>query len=405
MENNISKQEKIEELLTRGVEQVFDRGHLKKELLGEEKISIKFGVDPTGPKLHLGRASALLKLKDFQDLGHQIILIIGDFTAQIGDASDKTAMRRSISEEEIKANMAEYLPQIGKVLDMDKVKVYHNSEWLSRLTVKNLFLVAQNFTAQQLIQRRNFKERWDQDKPIGLHELLYPLFQGYDSVAIRADLEIGGYDQLFNIQTGRDVQKFFGQKQQDIMALKMIDGLDGRKMSTSWGNVINMTEEPKNMYGLVMSMQDDQMFDYFEVCTRVPMSRIAELKKGMKEEGANPRDIKKELAREIVTIFHGPEAAVLAEQEFENIFKEKKLPSEIVQVEISKDELGILELLVALELASSKAEAKRLIEQKGVRMGKGEDLKTKEDWQEKIKIEDGTIVQVGKRKFAKIKKP
>ncbi|MFA5742431.1 MAG: tyrosine--tRNA ligase [Candidatus Paceibacterota bacterium] len=404
MKNNISKQEKIEEILTRGVEQVFDLEHLKKALAGE-KLNIKHGVDPTGPKIHLGRASALLKLKDLQDLGHQIILIIGDFTAQIGDASDKTAMRKDLSEEEIKKNMADYLPQIGRVLDMEKTKVYYNGEWLSRLAIKNLFLIAQNFTAQQMIQRRNFKERWDQDKPIGLHELLYPLFQGYDSVAIRADLEVGGYDQLFNIQTGREVQKFFGQKQQDIMSLKMLIGPDGRKMSTSWGNVINIIDAPQQIYGMIMSMRDELMFDYFEICTRVPMSRVAELKKEMKEEKINPRDIKKELAREIVNIFHGPEAAALAEQEFENVFKDKKLPSEITQIGISgKEDIGISDLLVALGLAPSKAEAKRLIGQKGVKMGEGENLIVKEDWQEKIKIEDGMIIQVGKRKFAKIKK-
>ena len=400
---NTSKQEKIKEILTRGVEQVFDLEHLEKALAGE-KLNIKHGVDPTGPKIHLGRASALLKLKDLQDLGHQIILIIGDFTAQIGDASDKTAMRRSLSEEEIKKNMADYLPQMGRILDMEKTKVYYNGEWLSRLAVKNLFLIAQNFTAQQMIQRRNFKERWDQDKPIGLHELLYPIFQGYDSVAIRADLEVGGYDQLFNLQTGREIQKFFGQKQQDIMSLKMLIGPDGRKMSTSWGNVINMADAPQQMYGLIMSMKDDLMFDYFEVCTRVPMSRVAELENAMKGGKINPRDIKKELAREIVKIFHGAEAAVSAEQEFENVFKDKKLPSEIFQIEIKEDELGVVDLLVALNLASSKAEAKRLIEQKGVKIGEEDSLIVKDNLQEKIKIEDGLIVQVGKRKFAKIKK-
>ncbi len=400
---NTSKQEKIKEILTRGVEQVFDLEHLEKALAGE-KLNIKHGVDPTGPKIHLGRASALLKLKDLQDLGHQIILIIGDFTAQIGDASDKTAMRRSLSEEEIKKNMADYLPQMGRILDMEKTKVYYNGEWLSRLAVKNLFLIAQNFTAQQMIQRRNFKERWDQDKPIGLHELLYPIFQGYDSVAIRADLEVGGYDQLFNLQTGREIQKFFGQKQQDIMSLKMLIGPDGRKMSTSWGNVINMADAPQQMYGLIMSMKDDLMFDYFEVCTRVPMSRVAELENAMKGGKINPRDIKKELAREIVKIFHGAEAAVSAEQEFENVFKDKKLPSEIFQIEIKEEELGVVDLLVALNLASSKAEAKRLIEQKGVKIGGEDNLIVKENLQEKIKIEEGMIVQVGKRKFAKIKK-
>jgi tyrosyl-tRNA synthetase len=403
--NNQTKEEKIKEILARGVEQVVDREHLEERLLSGEVFNVKHGVDPTGPRIHLGRAAQLLKLRDFQEMGHKITLIIGDFTAQIGDASDKTAMRQPISEEKIKENMVDYLPQIGRILDLEKTKIYYNSEWLSRLTVKNLFLIAQNFTAQQMIQRRNFKERWEQEKPIGFHELLYPMFQGYDSVAIRSDLEIGGYDQLFNLQTGRTVQKFFGQNPQDIMALKMICGLDGRKMSTSWGNVINMADDARQMYGLVMSMRDETMFDYFELCTRVPMERIFDLKKGYESGKINPRDIKKELAGEIVSIFHGKEEAVSAEKEFENIFKEKGLPSDISQTEIEEGELGILDLLLALKLASSKSDAKRLVSQKGVRMGFGEgDLEVKDDWQEKIKAEEGLIVQVGKRKFAKVRK-
>ena len=403
--DNQTKEEKIKEILTRGVEQVVDQEHLEERLLSGEVFNVKHGVDPTGPRIHLGRAAQLLKLRDFQEMGHKITLIIGDFTAQIGDASDKTAMRQPISEEKIKENMVDYLPQIGRVLDLEKTKIYYNSEWLSRLTVKNLFLIAQNFTAQQMIQRRNFKERWEQEKPIGFHELLYPMFQGYDSVAIRSDLEVGGYDQLFNLQTGRTVQKFFGQKPQDIMALKMICGLDGRKMSTSWGNVINMADDARQMYGLVMSMRDETMFDYFELCTRVPMERIFDLKKGYESGKINPRDIKKELAGEIVSIFHGKEEAVSAEKEFENIFKEKGLPSDISQTEIEEGELGILDLLLALKLASSKSDAKRLVSQKGVRMGFGEgDLEVKDDWQEKIKAEEGLIVQVGKRKFAKVRK-
>jgi tyrosyl-tRNA synthetase len=401
----MTKKEKIKEILSRGVEQVVDQKHLEERLLSGEVINVKHGVDPTGPRIHLGRAAQLLKLRDFQEMGHKITLIIGDFTAQIGDASDKTAMRQPISEEKVKENMVDYLPQIGRVLDLEKTKIYYNSEWLSRLTVKNLFLIAQNFTAQQMIQRRNFKERWEQEKPIGFHELLYPMFQGYDSVAIRSDLELGGYDQLFNLQTGRTVQKFFGQKPQDIMAMKMICGLDGRKMSTSWGNVINIADGAQQMYGLVMSMRDEMMFDYFELCTRVPMERVLELKKDCESGKANPRDIKKELAGEIVSIFHGKEEAVSAGKEFENIFKEKGLPSEIVQTEIKEEELGILDLLVALKLAGSKSDAKRLVSQKGVRMGFGEgELEVKDDWQEKISAEEGLIVQVGKRKFAQVKR-
>lgn len=380
---------KIDELLSRGVEQIINKEHLKKRLLMGETLRIKHGIDPTGPNIHIGRAAQLLKLKDFQELGHKVVLIIGDFTAQIGDASDKQAMRRSLSGREIKENMNNYTGQIGKILDMGKVELHYNSEWLAKLTAKELLGLATQFTAQQMIQRRNFKERWDESKPIGLHELSYPLLQGFDSVKIRADVELGGFDQLFNLNTGRDIQKIFGQPPQDIMTLKMLSGLDGRKMSTSWGNVVNIADSPQEQFGKIMSLQDGFILDYFELCTRVPINEI---------KGLSPREAKAGLARAIVTIYYGAKAALAAEKEFNRVFREKGLPRNIPAITIKEKNLNILDLLIKTKLIQSKSEAKRLVEQGGVEMG-GE---IKKDWREQIEIKRGQIIRVGKRKFIKI---
>lgn len=379
----------IQELLARGVEEITDKKHLKERLLSGDVLRIKHGIDPTGPNIHIGRAAQFMKLKDFQELGHKVVLIIGDFTAQIGDASDKQAMRQSLSQNEVKENMKGYLEQIGKILDIKKTEIHYNSEWLGKLTAQELLVLARSFTAQQMIQRRNFKERWDSAKPIGLHELDYPLLQGLDSVKIKADVELGGFDQLFNLNTGRDVQKIFGQAPQDIITLKMLLGSDGRKMSTSWGNVINITDSPKEQFGKVMSLRDELVADYFELCTRVSPKEIS---------GLPPREAKARLAREIVRIYHGEKIALLAEKEFNAIFRDRQLPSEMPVVSLKEKEIGLLELLTEIKMASSRAEARRLIEQGGVKINS----ETQENWEKVVRIKKGMIVQVGKRKFVKI---
>ena len=400
--------DRIEEILTRGVEEIIDKGHLKKELFSGRKLRIKHGVDPTGPKIHIGRATQLWKLKAFQDLGHQIVLIIGDFTAQIGDASDKQEMRRSLSAEEIKENMKDYLPQIYKILDAKKTEVHYNSEWLDKLSAKDLLSLSANFTAQQMIQRRNFKERWDGGTPIGLYELNYPLFQGYDSVAVKADLEIGGFDQLFNLKAGRDIQRAFKQEPQDIMALKMLFGLDGRKMSTSWGNIIAIVDNPKDMYGKLMSMKDELIIDYFELCAEISLPEIEKIKEQLKDKKVNPRDIKARLAFEIVKMYHGEKEAREAGEEFSKIFTEKQIPSDIPNCKLKASSYKLLDLLVETKIASSKAEARRLIEQGGVKI----DGQIQNDWQEIVETpargrsssgrKEGMILQSGKRKFVKL---
>jgi tyrosyl-tRNA synthetase len=393
---------KIDEILNRGTEDIVDKKQLRAELLSGKRLNIKFGVDPTGPKIHLGRATALLKLRDLQQLGHRIILIIGNFTAQIGDASDKDSLRKPLTEKEVKENMENYLPQIGKVLDMEKVDVHYNEEWLEVLKLRTLISLTMNFTAQQMIQRRNFKERWEAGKPIGLHEMFYPILQGYDSVAVSADLELGGFDQLFNLKTGRDVQKFFGMKPQNIMTLKMLDGPDGRKMSTSWGNVINILDAPNEMFFKLMEVKDELIQDYFECCTRVPMKDVKKMQKDLESKKINPKDIKKILAKAIVSDFHSLEESESAEKEFEKVFEKKNLPTEIKTISIKEKEINILDLLVALELSGSKGEARRLVDQGGVKFISNGKTETKSDWQETIKIKKGTVVQSGKKNFRKI---
>ncbi|PIV14076.1 tyrosine--tRNA ligase [bacterium (Candidatus Gribaldobacteria) CG03_land_8_20_14_0_80_36_40] len=394
---------KTKEILERGIEQVIDKKNLLKKLKSGKKLRIKLGIDPTGPKIHLGRAIQLWKLRNFQDLGHQIVFIIGDFTGQIGDASDKQAMRKPLTEEEIKENLRTYKKQIGKILDLKKVEFHRNSEWLSKLKIKDFLSLAMSFTAQQMIQRRNFRERWEQNKPIGLHELSYPLLQGYDSVMIKADVEIGGFDQLFNLKMGREMQRIFGQPPQDIMTSQMLYGLDGRKMSTSWGNVINITDNPRNMYGKIMSMKDELIEDYLKLTTRFPLKKIEKIKKDLKEEKLNPKEAKSILAKEIIKMYHSKKAGETAEKEFNRVFREKKLPLKIPVFKSSKKSLPILDLLTKANLASSKNEAKRLILQGGVSIRiKNQELRIK-DWRQDIKLKNGMILQVGKRKFLKIR--
>jgi tyrosyl-tRNA synthetase len=396
MENN----KKIDEILTRGVEKIIDNKHLKDVLLSGKKLRIKHGVDPTGDKIHLGRATQLWKLKALQDLGHEIVLIVGDFTALIGDPSDKPEGRKGLTEKDIEKNMRAYIDQFAKILDIKKTEVHYNSEWFSKMPLKEFLSLASAFSVQQLVQRRNFKERWTKKEPISLKEINYPLLQGYDSVMVKADVELGGYDQLFNLNSGRDIQRIFNQKPQDIIALKMLYGLDGRKMSTSWGNVVNILDSPNEMFGKLMSMKDETIVDYFELCTSVSEKELIEIKKQMEGEIVNPKDLKVKLALSIVSLYHGKAEAEKAEKEFNKIFKNKGLPSDIKTFFAPKDIYPIVELLASMGLTKSKAEARRLIEQGGVKI----DSKVIKDFRKEIKVKEGLTIQVGKRKFAKLTK-
>lgn len=393
------EQQIVDEILTRSVAEILpSKEELKQLLLSGKKLRIKHGMDPTGPKIHLGRAISFWKLKKFQDMGHQIVLIIGDFTAQIGDASDKQTARKSLSEREIKNNMKNYLPQIGKILDLKKTEIHYNSEWLSGLKAAEVMKLAQEYTVAQMINRRNFKERFEANQEIGLHELLYSLYQGYDSVMTKADLELGGSDQLFNFKVGRDLQRIYGQKPQDIMTLEMLIGLDGRKMSTSWGNVVNITDEPKEQFGKLMSVKDELIVDYFRLATKIPLKEIKEIEIKLQNKKVNPRDAKEKLAFEIVKIYHGEKEANSALKNFRKVFSQKELPEDMPIIKISQKEILVIDLLMETKMAASRAEAKRLIEQGGLKINN----QKISDWQEVIKIEGGVIIRAGKKKFLKI---
>lgn len=389
---------KIKNILERNTEDILIKSHLQKALNSKKKLRVKFGTDPTGPKIHLGRAVPLWKLKEFQDLGHTIVLIIGGFTAQIGDPSDKLSKRPFLSEKEINDNMKDYKKQLGMILDMKKVEIHNNNDWLSKMSAGTLTKLAEVFSVQQMLVRRNFKQRYKDGVEIELRELFYPIFQGYDSVEIKADVEIGGFDQLFNLTAGRDMQKHHGQKPQDIITTKMLNGLDGRKMSTSWGNVVNISDPPNDMFGKIMSMKDEMIVDYYMLCTHLPETDIENIEEDIKK-GGNPRDHKSNLGYEIVKLYHGDKKAHQAQKEFENIFKNKNKPTKIPSIKLQARSLKLIDLLNELTLIPSKAEGRRLIEQGAVKLND----KVKKQWDQEIEIISGTIVQVGKRKFAQIK--
>ncbi len=361
MEND---KQKIEEVLTRGVEEIFVKDHLEKTLLEGKKLRIKFGIDPTSPAIHLGRTIPLIKLKALQDLGHQIILIIGDFTAKIADPSDKLEKRPMLTDEEIKNNLKDYLRQIGMIIDLKKTEVHYNSEWFAGMGYIELGQLLECFSLQQMLRRRNFKERMKNDQDIFVVELIYPALQGYDSFKVNADLEIGGFDQLFNLKAGRVVQRKYGQKEQDIMTVSMLLGTDGRKMSSSWGNVISLLDPAEDMFGKIMAIRDDLILKYFTLCTKIPLSKIINIEERL-NSGVNPRDIKIELAFEIVRMYHGEVEAEKAQQNFEQTFSKGEFPENAEVLEVEKtSKLG--DALVASGVVDSKSEWRRLVEQGAV---------------------------------------
>jgi len=389
----------IEEVLTWGVEEIINKIHLKKRLKSGVKLRVKFGIDPTSPNLHLGHLIPLKKLRQFQELGHQVIFLIGDFTAMIGDPSARLGKRRPLTEKEIKKNMRDYINQAGKVLDIEKVEVHYNSEWYGRKKADFLMDLASRFTYARLIERDEFKKRIEKDIDVTMLELLYPLLQGYDSVELKSDLEIGGTDQKFNLLFARKVQKKYNFPQQDIMTLSLLIGTDGeRKMSKSYGNYIKITEEPSRMFGQLMSIPDTLIWHYFKLLTNLPLKEIELIKDKVYKTLLTPKEAKLRLAGEIVTLLHNAKSAKKAEREFERVFKEKKLPTAIPGIKIKEKTLNILDLLVKTKLASSKSEAKRLILQKGVKF----DGVLQENWQKNVQIKKGMVIQVGKRKFIKI---
>lgn len=390
-----------DEILTRGVDEVIDKANLEKKLASGKKLRIKLGIDPTSPNLHLGRAIPLLKLRDFQNAGHKIVLIIGDFTGVIGDTSDKDSERPMLDEKVIKKNMKTYVKQVEKILDIKKCEIRHNSEWLKKLNYFEIGRQAENFSLNEFISRENIKKRLDEGKRISLRELFYPLMQGYDSVAIKADVEIGGTDQRFNLLAGRQLQRFYKQEPQDIITNPLIEGLDGRKMSSSWGNTVNLFDPAGEMFGKIMSLKDEFIIKYFTLATRVEMQKISEYEKEI-ASGKNPRDVKAILAKEIVRMYHGEKEAEKAEEEFNKIFRDKELPSDMQIFKAGRKNYLVLDLLCDTKLAPSKSGARRLVEQNAVEIITGGKTEKITDWKKEIILEDESVVKVGSRRFVKI---
>ncbi len=357
----------IDELLSRGVDEVIVKEDLRKKLLSGKQLRVKFGTDPTSPNLHLGRSIPILKLRDLQRLGHQIVFIVGDFTGVIGDTSDKDSERPMLTKEQVKTNMAKYFEQAGKLIDLDNCEFHYNSEWLGNLTYEQIGEQADQFSVAEFIARDNIRRRLDVGTRVSLREMLYPIMQGYDSVMVKSDIELGGTDQRFNLLAGRKLQEHFGQEPQNILMTVLAEGTDGRKMSSSWGNTITFSDEPTAMYAKVMSVGDELIIKYFTLMTRIPLTEVARYETDLKN-GANPRDAKMALAKELVTMYHGAEAASQAEDYFIKVVQQKALPEDIATVELVKADWSIIDLLLELQATTSRGEARRLIEQGGVKL-------------------------------------
>ena len=398
MDINID-QKNLNEIMERGVEEVIDKESLVKKLSSGKPLRIKFGIDPTGTDIHLGHSVAMRKLAQFQKLGHTAVLIIGDFTTLIGDPSVRTTSRPALTCEQIRDNMKDYIKQASKVIDIGKAEIHYNSEWFGAKPMSFLMDLAGRFTVARLIEREDFQKRLKEGFDVSMLELLYPLLQGYDSVAVRADVELGGYDQRLNLLFGRKVQRAFNQPEQDIMTVPLLIGVDGvKKMSKSVGNYIKIGEEPNKMFTQMMAIPDGLMWNYFKMLTDVDKKEIESLRADVGKEKAHPRDVKMGLAHRIVSMFHDADTAARAQEEFVRVAQEGKLPTEIPTITIKEKTLSIPDLLVALGAVSSKGAARRLAEQNGVRI----DGQVKNDWKEAVAIRPGMVVQIGKSKFFKV---
>jgi len=383
---------KIEEVLTRGVEKILPSKEGFKKLIQKKKIRLYLGIDPTAPRLHLGHTITLRKLQEFADLGQEAILVIGTGTVLAGDPSLRLKARPLMFEEEVERNIKDWKRQAGKILDFSKVKIKYNGDWLLKLKLVDIIRIASQISAVKLFQREMFQRRIKMGQTVLAHETLYPLLQGYDSVFLDVDLEIGGTDQTFNMLIGRELMQKMRNKEKFVLTCPMVLGVDGKPMSKTTGNCVWLEDGPDQMFGKIMSIPDDLIFDYFNLLTRISLAEIKKIKK------LNPRDAKARLAKEIVSIYHGKTASQIAEKEFERVFREKKLPSKVSEIEIKEGDLNILDLLVKTKLASSKSEAKRLILQGGVRISG----KIEKNWRKIVQIKKETIIQIGKRRFTKI---
>lgn len=397
--NNLDDKMKI---IMKGVDDLIDQNDLKEKLIKSEKegkpLVVKLGLDPSAPDIHLGHTVVLRKMKQLQDLGHQIVIIIGDFTGKIGDPTGKSKARKALSTEQVLENAKTYEEQIFKVLDKEKTIVRFNSEWLSKLNFEDVIGLASTITVARMLEREDFKKRYEGQLPISVHEFFYPLMQAYDSIAIDADIELGGTDQRFNLLMGRSLQKERGKESQIVIMMPLLEGLDGvEKMSKSLGNYIGIDEEAGLMYQKSMEIPDELIIKYYNLVTDVHPDEIDKIKAQLEENTVNPRDIKMKLAREIVTLYHGEEAAKQAEERFKSVFQKGQIPEDILTVEASRDGIDIAAIIVENELVKSKSEVRRLVDQGGVKFN-GEKTSNLND----IPEGDELVIQIGKKKFIKI---
>ncbi|MEK7104821.1 MAG: tyrosine--tRNA ligase [Patescibacteria group bacterium] len=387
----ITDEKKIEEVLGRGVEEIIEKEHLVNNLKSGRRLNIKFGIDPTMPDLHLGHSVPLKKLRQFQEMGHLAILVIGDATAMVGDPSGRSETRKMLQSSEVKKNMKNYLKQAKKILNIKKTKVVYNSKWLGGHSMVTILELSKAGSIQQILHRSDFKKRIKNDQDITLLETLYPLMQGYDSVVMKADLEIGGTDQKFNLLTGRRVQRYFQMAEQDILTLPLLEGTDGiKKMSKSYDNYIALDEKPDNMFGKIMSIKDELIDKYFKLCTNFTESEIP--------KDRNPKNNKMKLAHEIVKIYHGEKNAEKAEENFINTFQKREIPEEMMELK-TEGEKTLMDILVEAKILSSKGDFRRLVEERAV---------TNLDSDKKITDvntipKSGMKFKIGKKRFVKIK--
>lgn len=392
-------------ILGKGIAEVVPAEGLRAKLMESistgRKLRVKLGLDPSAPDVHLGHTVVLRKLRQFQDLGHEVQLVIGDFTGRIGDPTGRSVARKQLTDEEVAANAQTYIDQFGKVMNMSEAKVTFNSQWLSKLNFADVVRLASQITVARMLERDDFDLRYKGGQAIYVHEFFYPLMQGYDSIALETDIELGGTEQKFNLLMGRHLQEAYGQEKQVIMTFPLLEGLDGeRKMSKSLGNYIGISEEPNSIYGKAMSIPDKLMLRYFLLLTDVRDAELSEMERGLKNGSIHPRDLKMKLAHTLVSMYHGVEAAEQAERHFVTVFQERAVPKDLAEVEwAGEGDIQIVKLLSELGLTGSKSEARRMIQAGAVRIN-GEQV---ENIETIVTIQSGVIIQVGKRKIVRVK--
>lgn len=399
--------EEMERQLTNystGVEDIIPREDLAekiaKSIIQNKPLKVKLGLDPSAPDIHLGHTVVINKLKQFQENGHIIQLLIGDYTGKIGDPTGKSVARKQLTDEEVRRNAQTYFEQFSKVLDMDKIELHYNSKWLSILNFEDVLHLAGQITVARLLERDDFEERLAMSKPISLHEFFYPIMQGYDSVALESDIELGGTDQYFNILMGRHYQEKLGKEKQVAMLMPLLEGLDGvEKMSKSKNNYVGVDDKPTEMFGKLMSIPDELMIKYFTLVTDLTPEEVNDIQKGLEENSLHPRDAKMKLALLITETYHNKQEAENAKEQFNRVFQQKEIPTDIKEVKWEGElELPITQLIVDLQLLSSKGEVRRMVQNGGIKINQ----EKIENPTQMIKIKDNLIIQVGKRKFVKL---